>query len=52
VIVDARGQLAKRFGVRSVPTTFVIDADSAIRHVEIGYTTERGLTLRMWLAGL
>jgi thiol-disulfide isomerase/thioredoxin len=52
VVVDATGTLAKRFGVRMFPTTFVLDGSSEVRHVEVGYTTELGLRLRMWLAGL
>jgi thiol-disulfide isomerase/thioredoxin len=52
VILDRDGMLTKRFGVRAFPTTFVIDAAGRIRHVEVGYTTELGLRLRMWLARL
>jgi thiol-disulfide isomerase/thioredoxin len=52
VILDSSGALARRFGVRAFPTTFVIDAGGRIRHSEVGYTTEIGLRLRMWLAGL
>jgi thiol-disulfide isomerase/thioredoxin len=52
VIVDEQSALASRFGVHAFPATFVIDAAGAIRHVEVGYTTELGLRLRMWLAGL
>jgi thiol-disulfide isomerase/thioredoxin len=52
VAVDPHGALAKRFGVRAFPTTFVIGRDGEIRHVEVGYTTELGLRLRMWLAAL
>ncbi|HKU44102.1 MAG TPA: protein disulfide oxidoreductase [Polyangiales bacterium] len=51
VVVDTRGALAKRFGVHAFPTLFVIDGAGAIRSVEVGYTTELGLRLRMWLAG-
>ena len=51
VIPDASGALAKRFGVSLFPTTFVLDGDGEIRHVEVGYTTELGLRARMWLAG-
>jgi thiol-disulfide isomerase/thioredoxin len=50
VIDDARGVLARRFGVRAFPTSFVVDGDGFIRHVEVGYTTELGLRARMWLA--
>jgi thiol-disulfide isomerase/thioredoxin len=52
VIADPDGALARRFGVHSFPTSFVIDAKGEIRHVEVGYTTELGLRLRMWLARL
>jgi peroxiredoxin len=52
VIVDEQGTLAHRFGVRAYPTTFVIDGQGMIRHVEVGYTTEIGMRARMWLASL
>lgn len=51
VIVDPSGTLARSFGVHAFPTTFVIDAAGHIRHAEVGYTSELGLRLRMWLAG-
>jgi alkyl hydroperoxide reductase subunit AhpC len=49
-ITDSDGTLAQRFGVSAYPTTFVIDADGEIQHVEVGYTTELGLLARLWLA--
>jgi peroxiredoxin len=52
MIVDEHGALAHRFGVRAYPTTFVIDREGMIRHVEVGYTTELGMRARMWLAAL
>ena len=52
VIVDEQGELARSFGVHSFPSSFVIDADGEIRHIEVGYTTEIGLRARMWLARL
>jgi thiol-disulfide isomerase/thioredoxin len=51
VVVDPEGRLARAFGVSSVPTTFVLDADGRIQHTEVGYTTELGLRARLWLAG-
>lgn len=51
VIADPSGALAGRFGVHAFPTSFVIDAAGRIRHAEVGYTSELGLRLRMWLAG-
>ena len=52
MIVDSTDALAKRYGIRAFPTSFVLDADEDIRQVEVGYTTEFGLRARMWLAGL
>ena len=51
VIADPRGVLARRFGVAAYPTTFVLDGKGEIRHAEVGYSSELGLRLRMWLAG-
>ena len=50
-IQDADGSIGRRFGVKGVPTSFVIDADDRIRFVSMGYTTEWGLRLRLWWAG-
>jgi peroxiredoxin len=52
VIADPTGAIASAYGVRAFPTTFFVDATGVIRHVEIGYTTELGLLLRLWSAGL
>lgn len=52
VIVDEDGEIAKRFGVQGVPTSFVIDPQGNIDFTEVGYTTSWGLRLRLWLAGI
>lgn len=52
VLVDEHNALARSFNIRSYPTTFVLDANGAIRFSEVGYTTELGLRARMWLASL
>lgn len=49
---DPRSELARRFGVRAYPTSFILNGEGEIRHVEVGYTTTLGLRARMWLAGL
>lgn len=50
VLRDPDGVLAARYGVRGVPASFIVDADGTIRFTEVGYTTEAGLRLRLWLA--
>ena len=52
VIHDPDSQIARRYAIRGVPSSFVIDADGNIRFVEVGYTTGIGLRLRLWWAGL
>ncbi len=52
VINDQLGVLAGRYGVRGVPMAFIVDADNRIAFVESGFSTETGLRLRLWLAGL
>ncbi len=48
VISDPDGYLAARWGVRGVPTTFILDGDGNIRFTEVGYTTGFGLRARIW----
>lgn len=48
--VDADGAIAKRYGLASVPAFVVLDADGQIRYAAVGYTTEFGMRLRLWLA--
>ncbi len=50
VINDADGVLAQRWGIRGVPTSFILDGLGHIRFTEVGYTTEAGLRLRLALA--
>ncbi len=52
VVNDPDGSISGAWGVRAVPASFVIAPDGQIRFVEIGYTTETGLRLRLWWAGL
>jgi len=51
VILDSSGHISGRFGVTGVPTSMIIDASGEIRFVEVGYTTEIGLRLRLWWVG-
>jgi len=48
VLVDEDGEWAKLYGVKGVPSSFIVDGNGVIQFVESGYTTEIGLRLRMW----
>jgi peroxiredoxin len=50
VLVDPQGAVARRWGIRGVPTSFLIDGAGRIRFVEAGYTSGVGLRARLWLA--
>ncbi len=52
VINDPDGSIARAWGVNAVPVSFIIDTSGEIRFIEVGYTTEIGLRLRSWLAGI
>ncbi len=52
VLVDPSGGLSRAWGLRGVPTSFVVDAAGRIRFREVGYTTEIGLRARLWAASL
>jgi thiol-disulfide isomerase/thioredoxin len=52
VMLDNSGELAKSFGVKGVPASFILDPDGEITFVETGYSTEPGLRFRLWLSTL
>ena len=52
VINDASGLLSQSYKIRGVPVSFIIDEKNKIEFTEVGYTTEAGLRLRLWWAGL
>lgn len=45
---DNNGSWAQRYGVKAVPTSFILNADGGIEFVETGYSSEWGLRLRLW----
>lgn len=49
-LLDEDGALATRYGLRGVPAAFVLGPDGSIRYTALGYSTELGLRLRLWLA--
>lgn len=50
VLMDEEGRIAAAWGLGGVPATFVVGPDGAIEHAAMGYSTEIGLRLRLWLA--
>lgn len=52
IINDLDGQWMKTFGAKAVPADFIIDPNGDIAFVEVGFTTEWGLRIRLWWAGL
>lgn len=46
-IADDEGNIAEAWGVRAVPTHFVVDAAGNIRFRTVGYTTQWGLRARL-----
>lgn len=51
-LLDTDGATAQRFGIRGVPSVFILGPDGNIRFAVSGYTSEFGLRVRLWLAGL
>lgn len=51
-VVDEFGYIATQYGVKGTPTAFFINADGKISSIEVGYTSEFGMRLRLWLAGI
>ncbi len=49
---DADGSISRAWGVHAVPASFIVAPDGEISFVEVGYTTEIGLRLRLWWAGI
>jgi thiol-disulfide isomerase/thioredoxin len=49
-LIDADGRHAIDWGVRGVPTHFVVDAAGNVRFRVVGYATTWGLKARLWWA--
>jgi len=52
VVLDDSGQLARSFGLKGVPASFILSPSGRIKFVETGYTTELGLRFRLWLSSV
>ncbi len=51
IINDNNNSLAKIFGVKGTPTSFIVKNNN-IKFIEVGYTTEIGMKIRLWLANI
>jgi thiol-disulfide isomerase/thioredoxin len=52
VINDESGLLSQKYHIKGVPVSFIINKENKIEFIEVGYTTELGLRLRLWWAGV
>ncbi len=52
VLLDPSGALYLRYRVGAIPTTFFIDSQGIVRHVEIGNLTEALVTAKLPLIGV
>ncbi|OQX16283.1 MAG: protein disulfide oxidoreductase [Thiothrix lacustris] len=49
-IVDEDGALSRQYGIKGVPTNYVLDEEGVIRFREVGLSSGWGLRLRLWIA--
>lgn len=52
VLIDRAGEIARRWGQRRFPTTFVIDAAGVVRHINRGYGPGYEARLEHWIRDL
>ncbi|MBE7552608.1 MAG: redoxin domain-containing protein [Anaerolineales bacterium] len=43
VLLDSQGELMRRYGVRGLPTTFIVDRSGQVRHIQTGAITQADL---------
>lgn len=48
VLNDVDGYWAGQYGIKAVPSSFIVDSGGDIKFVETGYSSETGLRLRLW----
>jgi thiol-disulfide isomerase/thioredoxin len=51
-LADPEAEVFLQYGSRVVPAFVIVDPQGNIRAVSVGYTSELGLRLRLWWAGL
>lgn len=43
VLLDSQGDLMRQYGVRGLPTTFIIDRNGRVQHLQTGAITQKDL---------
>ena len=51
VINDENLIWSRSYHIKGVPVSFILNKDNKIEFIEVGYTTELGLRMRLWWAG-
>lgn len=51
-VADPNGAIGSRYGIRGVPTFFILDKEGEIKFTSTGFSSETGIRFRLWLAGL
>lgn len=52
VINDQAGIVSQSYHISGVPVSLIVNKENRIEFIEVGYTSEWGLRLRLWWAGL
>lgn len=52
VVNDNQGSIGQAYGVKAVPALFFTNATGDIVFTTVGFTSEWGIRIRLWLAGL
>jgi len=52
VINDEKNILSRRYKIKGVPVSFIVNKKNEIKFTEVGYSSELGLRIRLWWAGL
>ncbi|WP_321276969.1 redoxin domain-containing protein [Thiomicrorhabdus indica] len=52
IVNDFDGKWMQAFGARAVPADFIVNAKGEIEFIEVGFSSELGLRLRLWWSSL
>jgi thiol-disulfide isomerase/thioredoxin len=52
VTIDPSGQVMRRWGARTFPTTFLVDREGVVRHINRGWGAGYQTRLLAWLRGM